>query len=517
MKKTSLILSLIVVFVLHACNNPVDLKPLTGSATFSFFAKEKGTSGRVSGELTPAFILLSIEDTNGKEIEKDKKLALQAFGQSYVTQDVELAPGNYRLTKFLVLDTTNIVIYASPLEDADLAYYVDDPLPINFSINQNSKAQLSPQVLNVGNDDKPENFGYIGFEFDIVTQQSTVLIKADVKMEIGEILYEDVDANVRVQGYDASSTIQWTKDYNFIGPNYNVLEVKNGFHHYSIEIVDTWGVTDIQSDIGAKIIWDGRSDGPHPVTYVLVGSKDAKKLTSYITSREVDIAGTGKAFQPESRVFYSYKPDSHVESMRYELYNAQTLQFEESFTEKFTYEGKKVSRIVGTLKGKYFKEINYTYGNPDKITEINLNTGITTTVLVTTDDADNNVSAAYSFSNGNSLLYQFQTSYKNMVSDRTAKGNQLCNQGIYTYDKNINPFRHLGYTDILFRNWSANNRLTEHVDHLACAFPQLIPLSFAYTYDHDGYPVQQITSYKSADGESDPISPYRGKIDFYYE
>jgi len=169
------------------------------------------------------------------------------------------------------------------------------------------------------------------------------------------------------------------------------------------------------------------------------------------------------------------------------------------------------------MNGKYFKELKYSYGSQDKITEINLNSGITTTLLITTNETNNGASVAFTFSNGNSLLYEFDTRFKNIISDKTTKGSQLCNKGIYTFDKNINPFRHLGYLDFQFRNWYANNKLTENVDYVGCAFPTLIPVSYDYTYDQDGYPTQQITSYRSGYGANDPTSLYHGKVDFYYE
>jgi len=299
MKKISWLFSLSVVLLFHSCDRPAEVIPLKGSAVFSFFDKDRNTGGRLADVPVPASILLSIEDAEGKSMEKDKKLALQAFGQSYITEEIELAPDSYRLTKFLILDAAGIVIYAAPLEGADLADNVDDPLPINFSISQQSNTQVSPQVIAVGPDDTPESFGYVSFDFEVVQGISTVSTKAYVKMDIGGILYENVDAHLRVKGYDGDNTLQWTKDYNFIGPDDNVLAVKSGFHHYSIELVDKWGTQDIQANIAAKDILDGRADGPLPVTYVLTGSKNPKKLMSYVTSRERDIVGV---YRPESTI-----------------------------------------------------------------------------------------------------------------------------------------------------------------------------------------------------------------------
>lgn len=346
---------------------------------------------------------------------------------------------------------------------------------------------------------------------------SVVLVKAAVKIAVGGIVYENLDANIKVTGYNSGNVMQWAKDYNLIGPE-DTLAVQNGFHHYSIEMVDKWGVNDIQSEIPAKDIWDGRADGPLPVTYVLGGSKAAKKLSKYITSRQVNVADTGIVYQPESSASYFYNSDGHLESIRHEMFNPQTSQFEETSVESFTYDGNVVSKIITTLNGLPYLEYQYEYGQLDKITETNHNTGIVTTQLTRrnyqTNPNDSSVSIDYSFSNGISIIYDFGFLFKNIVNDRTRQSGQVCNLGKYTYDKNINPFTHLGYIDFNLQNWSANNKLSEDVNFIACGYPTVIPLFYYYTYDQDGYPLKKITKYKPGSNQN---TAYHTEIDFYYE
>lgn len=350
-----------------------------------------------------------------------------------------------------------------------------------------------------------------------IGKSPTVFIKANVKIEIGDVLYENVDAHINVNGYDVNNAIQWSKVYNYAGPSDNILEVQNGFHHYSLELVNKWGTYDIQSEIPAKAIWDGRADGPLPVTYVLTGSKNAKKLSSYVTSREINIQGTGIVYQPDFRVRYTYTGD-HMQFIHYGTYNPQTLEFDETKTDAFTYEGEVVSKITTTLNGQLYSEDHYTYGIENKITETNyFNNGLVSTQTSKSNDNANSVTVDYVFSNGNSFSYNFDFLYKNIVSDKTTESGLLCNQGTYGYDKNINPFHHLGFMDFNLQNWSASNKLTENVDYKACSFPEIRPVAHDYTYDQDGYPVIKITSYKSADGDPNPTSPYHSKIEFFYE
>lgn len=74
------------------------------------------------------------------------------------------------------------------------------------------------------------------------------------------------------------------------------------------------------------------------------------------------------------------------------------------------------------------------------------------------------------------------------MTDRTTRGLQLCGDGHYTYDNDINPFSNFGYTDYLLTNLSINNKLSENVNYINCAFPSFIPSSRSYAYNDSGYP-----------------------------
>jgi hypothetical protein len=114
--------------------------------------------------------------------------------------------------------------------------------------------------------------------------------------------------------------------------------------------------------------------------------------------------------------------------------------------------------------------------------------GINSAVELTYDYAAAKITAVYSHSNGNSLSYQFSYQGKNIANDKTTRYGEVCNEGSYKYDKNINPLRHLGYLDYMLFNFSANNKLEENVSYLHCSFPDLKPEKYEYNYHGDGYP-----------------------------
>jgi hypothetical protein len=347
---------------------------------------------------------------------------------------------------------------------------------------------------------------------------SAVWIKSNVKIAIGGVLYENLDALIRVKGYDAANKVLWSQDYSFTGPADNVWSVKNGLDNYSIELMNKWGIHDIQSGITASQLWDGRADGPQPVTYVLGGSKLAKKLSMYTVSRQV-ASSPQITFEPESRAKFVYDSNGQLQSIHYETYNSQTLKFEETSVDTFTYSGNAVSSIVNTLEGNLYTESHYEYGTQNIIRQkLYYNNNLEWTLTSSRNEDNNSVHALYSLSNGNSFTYDFNFSFKNQAKDVTIQSGEVCNEGNYTYDKNINPFRHLGYLDFNFRNWSANNRLTENVIYKACGFPTVQPFAYEYVYDEDGYPVQKITNCKNGSfGSVENIVSYRTKTEFVYQ
>lgn len=503
--------------ILFSCRSEERVEPGLGQEVFSFSQVQRN-SDPAAETGTPAMVLLTIKDGQGY-MQKDISLSLSAAGQGYQSAGLELPAGNYQLLEFAILDGAHKTLYATPKEGSALAPHIANPLPLGFVVSKNDVGQFVAPVLEVTPDDTPGAFGYTSFGLNGTADAEVMLIKSNVKMNIGGVLYENVDASLRVVGYDADNVSQWEKDFNFVGPADNLLEVKNGFHHYSIALVDKWGATDSQSNIPGKAFFDGRADGSLPVTYVLVGSKNAKKLSSYILSNETRVAGGATTYQPNLKFEYTYTAAGRLEHIYQKTYNPETASFDLTSTDTFFYDGDVVSEIKTVLNGKPYSEYQYSYGAETKITATLHYADELVGTQTTRSDIENNlVNVSYSYSNGRSFLYSFDVHLKNIVTDRTTHG-QLCNSGSYGYDKNINPFRHLGYMDFNFVNWPVNNKVAEDVNYFTCGFPSIVPVSHAYTYDPDGYPVTKITTYKKGDPEAqDPTDqPFHTKVEYYYQ
>ncbi len=223
-----------------------------------------------------------------------------------------------------------------------------------------------------------------------------------------------------------------------------------------------------------------------------------QKLDYYIESFEVD----GLGFDPQTKVTYEYNSEGRVTKYTVFTYNSDLGSLQELNNFVFAYVNNRVDQIKGYFTGKDIPHVEYSYeyladGRVSKISEKNTAAGVNSVANFSYDAADNSVKVAYTFSNGGSFDYEFFNNGGNILSDKTTKGSQLCSDGEYTYDQHINPFNNLGYVDYSLTNVSANNKLTEDVNYVACAFPSLVPESYTYEYDEKGYPTIVTTFYKS--------------------
>ncbi|HEU5291814.1 MAG TPA: hypothetical protein VFU05_14290 [Cyclobacteriaceae bacterium] len=162
MKKFSLLALLILML---GCQEDT-INPKKGFINFSFSNNTEG--GRIGDAPAPVAVLISLADANDNVIEQDKRLPLYAFGSGLVSENLQLATGNYKLMKFMVLAADNTVIFATPVEGSPLAHLVNDPLPMSFVVTENGTTLVTPQVVPVTSVNTPENFGYVSFGFQVV-------------------------------------------------------------------------------------------------------------------------------------------------------------------------------------------------------------------------------------------------------------------------------------------------------------------------------------------------------------
>lgn len=164
-------LSLLAFLFSTSCEKIFNDKAGKGKVEFSMSipgAATKSDTGVLPDSGIAAYhIMISVEDLKGNSVITDSLIPVYVFGTGFTSQDVQLSTGDYNLTKFLVIDPSGAVIYASPVEGSPLAYLVNDPLPVGFSILSGQVTEVIPQVLLVG-DQPPSQFGYASFGMQII-------------------------------------------------------------------------------------------------------------------------------------------------------------------------------------------------------------------------------------------------------------------------------------------------------------------------------------------------------------
>jgi hypothetical protein len=327
-----------------------------------------------------------------------------------------------------------------------------------------------------------------------VPQDTLPSVKAsvNVKIKVGDFIYENVDAPITVKGLSASDDIEWSHEFAYQGGDDAVIEIAGGYDHYEISMTK-WGITDRQIYTYQQLFHD-RADGDNPTTYVFGGEMASRKLTSVTRSYE----NTG-VMVPAMKDTYEWA-DHRLTKIRGFEYNAESQSFTEMRHFDAAYSNNKITSLTGYLTGNTNPYIvtSYTYlpnGNLSQIKEVNSGAGISNTVDLTYSSGK--VMATFTAHNGNSFEYEFVYQLKNIVSDKTTKGGTTCNIGSYDFDKNINPFRHLGYMDLLLTYFSINNKISDDVVYSACSFPEIVIESYEHEYNDHGYPVKTTLHYSN--------------------
>ena len=135
--------------------------------------EETGTkSGLMADSLPPAYqLMVSVEDLAGKPVLTDKLIPVYTFGTGLISEKIEIPAGEYKLVKFLVINPSGAVVYATPVAGSPMAYLARKPLPVPFRVAPGTVNQVVAEVLKVG-EVSPEQFGYVSFGIAVITPVS---------------------------------------------------------------------------------------------------------------------------------------------------------------------------------------------------------------------------------------------------------------------------------------------------------------------------------------------------------
>jgi hypothetical protein len=154
----------------YSCEKSKDFRVPTGTAEFSIALPAEGVAksfNAVDSTVLPVKLLLSITDPLGKAVFTDTVISVYSFGTGFVSQNIRIPAGEYKLTKFMLINSTGAVGYASPIAGSSLSYLCTRPLPFSFNIVTDQVTKIAPEVLAVANQ-TPDKFGYAAFGIRIV-------------------------------------------------------------------------------------------------------------------------------------------------------------------------------------------------------------------------------------------------------------------------------------------------------------------------------------------------------------
>ena len=228
-----------------------------GTIQFGLSAQQQQTKQKcVSTDEAPASIVITIADSKGKVTIESKKIALINMNGSYISESLSLVIGNYNVTKFLVLNNSDSVIYATPLKSSNLAYLVTTPLPIAFNISKNNVTEVVPEVLSVESF-KPEDFGYYSFSFDVVKTFDFLVTVMVYNFSIKN--WELTTANIVIRSAD--STIAYNDTLKAI-TNQITLRDNSTSYFLSVSKVGYQTYTDIFTADELKLYFKSEDNGP---------------------------------------------------------------------------------------------------------------------------------------------------------------------------------------------------------------------------------------------------------------
>jgi hypothetical protein len=200
---------------LFGCSHEQDVQPEKQQIQFTFqVASSDNAGGRTNTTLPDgAHLQITVVNKSGSAVLTNHKVNLLKVGDSYMTEPIELKPGSYSLTDFLIIQDAN-VLFATPKKNSTLAPAVSHPLPYSFSIGKNKVSNVGMQVVDVTKR-TPEEFGYASFHVDVVNPIQIAVFT----MQRGNLSF--TEANVHILTTDNHAV-----SYHVLEPKTNVISFK---------------------------------------------------------------------------------------------------------------------------------------------------------------------------------------------------------------------------------------------------------------------------------------------------
>lgn len=169
-------------------------------------------------------IVLSIETEAGESTNyTDAELNFYKMGDSYFSEKIALKVGSYKLTKLLLVDKDNQVLFATPMLGSIQAQNVDNPLPIPFDVVKDQAIGVNVEVL-CALGLNPDDFGLVGFWFEKIETISFMIAVS----ELGKNVILAANLEVSKDDYYYTQSLEAIAN--------NAVTIKSGFTDYTLRV-----------------------------------------------------------------------------------------------------------------------------------------------------------------------------------------------------------------------------------------------------------------------------------------
>ncbi|MEO1023204.1 MAG: DNRLRE domain-containing protein [Bacteroidota bacterium] len=124
-------------------------------------------------------IVITITHQSGEPTTfNSRRISFLKLGEEYMSEQIQLPVGDYKLDEFYLIDEESNVLFASPKAGSELSQHVEHPLSLDFSISANQTTSVNIQVISTRFFDA-EDFGISSFTFTEVTLFNFLLSVTD--------------------------------------------------------------------------------------------------------------------------------------------------------------------------------------------------------------------------------------------------------------------------------------------------------------------------------------------------
>ncbi len=178
-------------------------------------------------DASPQTVSLIYQNSEGES--RNALASLTALGNGdYITADINVFSGNYKLMRFLVLNDQDSILAAAPVNGSTKALSVSSSLPYTFNVTRNNTITVEPEIVSYNASDTPELYGYSSSSVNVIGLYDDFANSINhFSFDIFRELIKDNDGNIFI------SPVSMAYAFGLLYPGsrtYTTEEIRNVFY-----------------------------------------------------------------------------------------------------------------------------------------------------------------------------------------------------------------------------------------------------------------------------------------------